>query len=155
MLHKTRAPRSAPARAGVVVLAAVAAALLWLAFDPLAGMDLEQPAFEAGEQPTALGIDAVLVAALVGGVLGWAALAALERLTLHPARSWTILAIGVLAVSLGGPLSGDGITTGNRLVLVLMHLVVGGILVAGLRREAVSLRSAPDSSNAIVADLRR
>ncbi|HEX8123721.1 MAG TPA: DUF6069 family protein [Solirubrobacteraceae bacterium] len=155
MSHETRAARSASFRATVIVLAAVAAGIVWLAFDPIGGMDLQQPTFDTAKQPTGLGLDAVLAASLAGGMVGWAALAVLERLTAHPARNWTILALAALLVSLGGPLNGDGITTGNRLVLVLMHLVVGGVLVGGLRGGAVSRRPATARPLAAAASARK
>jgi len=37
--------------------------------------------------------------------------------------------------SLGGPLSG-GVGTGSKVVLSLMHLVVGAVVIVGLRRTA-------------------
>jgi hypothetical protein len=48
-----------------------------------------------------------------------------------------------LVASLGGPLSGSGITAANRAVLVLPHLAVGTVLIPALRRTAASRAGRP------------
>ena len=45
--------------------------------------------------------------------------------------------------SLGGPLSGSGVTAANRAVLVLLHLAVGAVLIPALRRTAASRAGRP------------
>ncbi len=140
--HTRSMPKTMP-RAGVALAAVLAAALVWLAFDPIGGMDLQQPAFDSGAAPTDLGLGQVLFASAMGAALAWITLAALERLTQRARRTWTIVAVIALLVSLGGPMGGEGITTGNRLVLALMHVVVAAVLIRGLPREAVAEEPAP------------
>lgn len=143
MSQDTRSmPKTMP-RAGVALAAVLAAVLVWIAFDAIGGMDLKQPAFESGAAPTDLGLGPVLFASAMGAALGWISLAALERLTRRGRRAWTIVAVIALLVSLGGPMGGEGITTGNRLVLALMHVVVAAVLIRGLPREAVEEDAAP------------
>jgi hypothetical protein len=43
---------------------------------------------------------------------------------------------GALILSLGGPLSGEGIGTANKLALVSMHLAAGAVLIPFLFRSA-------------------
>jgi hypothetical protein len=90
--------------------------------------DLRQPAF-ASAQPQHLNAAIVVFATLAGSLIGWALLALLERFTSRSRRIWAIAAPLALFASLGAPLSGHGISGGNRLALVLMHLVVGGVLI--------------------------
>ncbi len=41
-----------------------------------------------------------------------------------------------LALSLGTPLSGTGITAANRIALLLMHLTVGAVLISAFYRTS-------------------
>ena len=66
-------------------------------------------------------------AGLAGGVL----LALLERTAARPARTWTITAAAVPALSLAGPLGGAA-DAASTAVLAGMHLLVGAVLVPGL-----------------------
>lgn len=140
--HTRSMPKTTP-RAAVALAAVLAAALVWLVFGPIGGMELQQPAFESGGAPTDLGLGQVVAASALGAALAWLTLAALERVTRHARRAWTIIAFVVLLASLGGPMGGEGITTGNRLVLGLMHVVVAAVLIGGLRREVVAEDPAP------------
>jgi hypothetical protein len=74
----------------------------------------------------------VIVQSLVAGLAGWGLLVLLERFTAHGRRIWTIIAAVILVVSLAGPAGGT--TTGSVITLILLHLVVGAILIVGLRR---------------------
>lgn len=119
-----------PLRRLLVVLAAAAAALaLWAVAVPLAGVDLAVD--QAGTRQT---VTPALVAAtaLLVGFAGWGLLAVLERTAKRGARAWTAVAAAVLAVSLLGPLGAQGAAA--VLVLLGMHLAVGGTLLLGLRR---------------------
>jgi hypothetical protein len=73
----------------------------------------------------------VVVTALVAGLAAWGLLALLERTVSRPARTYRIIALTVLAISLAGPL-GSGVDTSSRLVLLGMHLTVGAALIIGL-----------------------
>jgi hypothetical protein len=75
---------------------------------------------------------AVTLTALGVGFAAWGLLTLLERHTANARAVWTRIAVGVLAVSLLGPL---GATTGSALTaLAVLHLLVGGIIISGMRR---------------------
>jgi uncharacterized protein DUF6069 len=115
-------------RAIAVAAGAACALVLWAVNDPWAGVDL---AVRQGDTTRHVGPVAVAVAALVAGLAAWALLALLERTARHPARTFRIVALVVLLLSLVGPL-GSGVGTGSRLVLLGMHLTVGAALIIGL-----------------------
>ncbi|HEV2057830.1 MAG TPA: DUF6069 family protein [Solirubrobacteraceae bacterium] len=123
------------------VLAAVA---VWVVAEVAFGLDLRQPAAD-GQAADDIDVGHVVFAAAVGSLVGWALLAALERITSRAYVIWRAVAALALLASLGGPLSGSGITTANRLVLVLMHLVVAAVVIAVMyrtsRATALSARS--------------
>ncbi|MET8866676.1 DUF6069 family protein [Nonomuraea sp. NPDC004580] len=114
-----------------VGVAAVAALVVWAVAVPLAGVALT---VHMGGGMQEIGPVSVVVASLVIGLAGWALLAVLERVTSKPGRVWTVVALAVLVLSLLGPLGGAA-GGGAMSVLVVMHLVVGGVLVGGLARR--------------------
>ena len=116
---------------------AVLAALVVWGFAKLALGDLRQPAFGSA-RPQHLSAGLVVVAGLIGSLLGWALLALLERFTSRSRQIWAIAAPLTLLASLAAPLSGHGIGGGNRLALLLMHLAVGGMLIPFLYRSSNS-----------------
>jgi hypothetical protein len=113
-----------------VLAASAAAILLWAAATPLAGVNLV--AEQAGE-PATIEPAAIVLAGLVIGFAAWGLLAVLEKFTARAGLIWSIIAGAVLALSLTGPLAAA--TTAAMLVLMGMHVVVGGILIAGLVRR--------------------
>lgn len=123
------------ARVLTVALTMLAALALWVIVEYGFGLDLRSPAFGAGGSAD-IGAVNVLIAALIGSAAGWALLAVLERFTARARKLWTAGAIVALLVSLGGPFGGTGITASNRLVLALMHVVVAGVVIAGLYRSS-------------------
>jgi len=118
-------------RALVVVAAVAAAVAVWLVAR-LAGAALT---VEQGSGGDAAHVGLVMVAAMsaLAGLAGWGLLAVLERSTPHARTLWTSIALGVLVISLVGPL-GAGTTAGTKLALVGAHLATAAVLVAGLRR---------------------
>lgn len=118
----------------ITVFAAPAAALaLWTLAVPVGGVDLVAA---SGGGATTVGPAATAVAAAVAGLLGWAFLALLERLTERSDRIWVITALAVLALSVPlGPLGGEGAAA--VAVLAGLHAVVGAVLIPGLRRKTV------------------
>ncbi|MEU7589599.1 DUF6069 family protein [Micromonospora sp. NPDC049230] len=119
-------------RRALGVTAAVVAALAIWAIGALAGVDytVESP----GQPATDIGAGAVLVVALGAALLGWAALALLERLAPRVARPvWISLAVVLTAVSLV-PLFGVEATGGAKLTLGATHLAVAVPLIALLPR---------------------
>ncbi|MEU8071375.1 DUF6069 family protein [Micromonospora sp. NPDC048169] len=115
----------------LTVLAVTAAALLgWVVAVPVAGVELIARSGSTDQRVTPV---AVVVSTLLAGLAGWALLAVLERLTGRARSAWTVVAVLVLLVSLLGPLGG-GVGGAAKLTLVALHLVVGAVLITGLRR---------------------
>ena len=113
--------------------AAAAALLLWTLVVPVGGLDLRARGAgtgSGGEAPT-VGPVNVLFVAVVGGMVAWAVAARLRRRG-APRRAWLGVCAGVLAASLAGPVSASTVASG--VVLVAMHVLVGGILALGYAR---------------------
>jgi len=123
----------------LTVGAAVAAAVVIWSVAEVAGMHLRQPASGSGTA-AALNVGFVIAVSALAALAGWALLAVLERFTAHARAIWTTVAVVFLLLSLGGPFSGHGVSTGNRLVLGLIHLTVGAIVIIGLPRALDSAR---------------
>ncbi|WP_329239504.1 DUF6069 family protein [Actinoallomurus sp. NBC_01490] len=116
----------------LTVIGAPAAALaVWALAVPLAGTTLT---VRAGGGERTVGPVSVVPASLLAGLAAWALLAVLERSATRPGRTWTIIALAVLVLSLTGPLGGEA-GAATTLVLVLLHLTVAAVLVAGLVRR--------------------
>ena len=114
---------------GLTVVTASAAALaIWVIAVPGLGLDL---AVRQGAARTVVNPASVLAASLVAGLIAWGLVAGLERLTPRARIAWRTSAVVALVLSLSGPLFG-GVSAAATAVLVLMHLVVGGILLAWL-----------------------
>lgn len=111
-----------------LLVAAGAGVVIWALTVPLAGLPLEVAPVDR-----TVGPPAVAFSALLGGAAAWALLALLARFPHGPA-SWTGVGTAVLLLSLVGPPL-IGATGAVLLVLELMHLVVGGALLIGLRRS--------------------
>jgi hypothetical protein len=117
-----------------VVAGALGGTVVWAILDR--AMDgLTQPGF-GSHGPERLGIVVVVVASLVGGVLAWTALVVVERVLQRGRRTWFAIVSVALVLSLGGPLSGTGVTTGDRMALVLLHATVAAIILPLLYRSA-------------------
>ena len=118
-----------------VAAAVVAAVLAWLVAVPIVGIDLlVRPGGGAAQQ---VGLGSVVAVSLLASLLGWGLLALLERLVSRRAlTAWTVVAVVVLMLSLTGPLTAAA-NAAVAIALVLMHLVVGAVLIMGLRRTTV------------------
>jgi hypothetical protein len=120
----------------VAVLAAVIApVLVWLIATVGFGQHLYQPGF-GGSAPQELSIWLVAAVAGIAALAGAGVLALVERVDRRPAQVWLVVSTALLILSLGGPLSGEGISTANKLALVSMHLVAGAVLIPLLYRSA-------------------
>jgi len=138
-LMLTSVPTTRPRVIGrrVVRLTAVAAAMasalaIWVIAELALGIDLRAPAFDGSAETLPIRVQDVL---LVSGLLsfaGWGFIALLELLTTRARRAWLVIAVAALVLSLGTPLAGAGVTLGNRLVLILMHLAVGSVVIPAL-----------------------
>ncbi|SNT65507.1 hypothetical protein SAMN05421812_12360 [Asanoa hainanensis] len=123
-------------RAGIVCGGTAAALLVWLLATPVLGVDLtvRVPAglARSADLPArdVVGPGQVAAVAAGAGVLAWALLAGLERLTRHAAVVWLSCALPVLILSLAGPLAAT--SAAGLLALAGMHLAVGVVLVPGL-----------------------
>ncbi|MET7946837.1 DUF6069 family protein [Micromonospora sp. NPDC005324] len=118
-------------RALGVAVAVVAPLAIW-AIGALAGVDytVESP----GQPATVIGAGAIVMIALGSALLGWAALALLERFASRVARPvWISLAIVVTVLSFV-PLFGVEATGGAKLALGATHVAVAVALIALLPR---------------------
>ena len=113
----------------VAVVAAGAAALVWVAAT-VAGVDL---AVRSGSGTREVGLVSVVVTAVVVAVAAAGLLRALERRTTGGRRVWTGIALGVWVVSFAGPASARTWSAG--LSLAALHLVVGAVVIVGLRHR--------------------
>ncbi|MEU7613580.1 DUF6069 family protein [Micromonospora sp. NPDC049204] len=119
-------PRRATVVAGAILVAAAEFALL----HSVGGVDLT---VRSGSSTRQITVAAVVVAAAVAALAGWALLAVLERRTSRPRVWWTSVAVAVLLLSLVvGPPSGVG--GGAMASLALLHLSVGVVVILGLSR---------------------
>lgn len=135
----TQAERRPARRRLVVILATMAAAaLVWVIVEAGVGYDLWAPAM--GSPGMDIGAGAVLISSGVAGLAAWGSPAALERWSRRPRLIWTILATVVFLISLGGPLSGEGIDIGNRAALAALHAVVAMGLIPGLAATTEGVR---------------
>lgn len=119
-------------RRALGVVAAVVACLVIWSIGALAGVDytVESP----GQPATVIGAGAIFVVALGAALLGWAALALLERFAPRVARPvWISLAVVVTLLSLV-PLVGVEATGGAKLTLGATHVAVAVALIALLPR---------------------
>lgn len=112
----------------VAVVAAGSAALVW-AVARAAGVALE---VKAGTEPSEVNVVSVLVTSVVVAGAGAGLLRMLERRTTRARRVWTLVAVVVWAVSFAGPLSATQLSGGA--VLAGLHLLVGAVVIVGLRR---------------------
>ncbi|MET8232756.1 DUF6069 family protein [Micromonospora sp. NPDC005298] len=124
----TRATARRTGRAFTITAGAAGALLLWAVHSPWAGTDL---AVRRGDATQHVGPVAVVVTALIAGLAAWALLALLERTVRRPARTFRVIALIVLVLSLAGPLA-SAVDTTSRLALLGMHLTVGAALIIGL-----------------------
>jgi hypothetical protein len=120
-------------RLAVVGVTAVAALAGWAIVGPLAGITLE--ARQGGLMH--IGAAAVFFSSVVVAFAGWGLLAILERCTVKAQNVWTSVAAIVCVTSLSSPL-GNGIGLGAKLGLASLHLIVGAVVIIGLRRTALS-----------------
>lgn len=118
----------------IVLLAIVATLIVWAVEAYLLGIDLHaRPVPSAAAQ--AVGPPAVASATLLAGLVAWALLAILERVTPSGRTVWVAVAVVALLVSLAAPLSG-AITGTAAIGLATMHVAAAAILIPLLARSA-------------------
>jgi uncharacterized protein DUF6069 len=125
---RVRSPR-ARRRALMFSVAGTAAATLtiWAAAQSLTGMDVRL----GSGATTHVGALTVLVASALAALAAGLTRRIADRYAAHPRRTWIRLAIGVLVLSLAGPLSA-GTTTATKAALACLHLVAAAVLVPTL-----------------------
>jgi Family of unknown function (DUF6069) len=127
-------PRTLAGRAGIVVLAVVSAVIVWLVVTKLANVNLVvKPSSRSAA--VHVGLASVVVVSLVAGLLGWGSAALVERFSARPARTWTIVGVVALVISLAGPLTAAQ-STAAKISLACIHLVVGAVLIPSFARSA-------------------
>ena len=97
---------------------------------PVLGVDL---AVDSRSGSRDIGLVSVIVTAMVVALAAGGLLRVLERRTARAGRVWTGLALAVLVASLAGP--AGAATPSAGLALAAMHLVVGAVVIVGLRRR--------------------
>ena len=80
-----------------------------------------------------IGLPVAVAAAAVFALLGWGALAMLERFTRHGMTIWTVLAVGVALLSVV-PVFLEEATAGTHAALTVLHLAVAAVLIPLVRR---------------------
>ena len=109
-------------RVATTVLAPAAALAAWELFR-LGGVDFT---LKSGDTVGALD---VVTTALMGAVVGWLVVRAVERHTLRPRATWVIVATTALAVSVIGPSwFADG---SSAAALIALHVVTAAVVIAG------------------------
>ena len=121
-------------RALAVGSAVLATSLLWLAAQVL-GIDLRVDQPGDGQPPVTVSLPLIIGLTLVLSLLGWGALAVLERYTRRARTIWSVLAGSVLLISFV-PIVSVGATSGTKTMLSLIHLAVAAVLIPMLRRGA-------------------
>lgn len=119
---------------GLVVLVATGLAVLVWAAAKAAGLDLD---VHSGSGTREVGLGSVIVTPLVVGAAAAGLLRLLERRTSRGLRIWTVTAVTVWTLSFLGPLSAT--TIGAGCVLATPHVVVGAVVVGGLRRAGATV----------------
>ena len=125
-------------RLGAVIAAVAAAVAGWILIEVFAGVDLRAPAFDARTGNQDIGLSAVILTSLVASLAAWGVLAVSERYVVRSRRIWTVLAVAGFVLSLGGPMSGTGIETSGRVLLVALHVIVAGVLIPLLYRTSAT-----------------
>ncbi|WP_103338497.1 DUF6069 family protein [Amycolatopsis sp. CA-126428] len=119
-------------RAVTVLGAVVTAVVVWFVAAVLVGVDLQ---VIQGGVTQSIGVVTVIVATVVAALFGWAVLAVLERFTRRPKTIWTVIAVLVTVLSLGGPFSG-ATSMSAATALALMHIAAGTVTIVGFRRSS-------------------
>jgi hypothetical protein len=97
----------------------------------------EFPAATVGSEDQTIGFAPVIVVTALAGLVAWGLLALLERMTSRAPAIWTAIAVGVLVLSLLGPL-GSGVNASSKIVLACLHVGAAATIVPLMRRSATA-----------------
>ncbi|MFI5957703.1 DUF6069 family protein [Cryptosporangium sp. NPDC051539] len=122
----------AATRALAVVGAVAAAVAGWIVVGPIAGADLR---VDGNGRALTVGVGPVVFLTLLAGLAGWGLLALLERITARARIVWAVVAAVVLLLSFA-PITGSDATTGTRIGLGLLHVLVAAVLIPVMWRTA-------------------
>lgn len=125
------------ADAAIAGLVALLASLAWVGAWA-AGLE---PQVRSGSGTSTVNLVSVIVVSLVVSLVGAGLLRVLEHRTAQGLRVWTIVAVLLWVASFTGPLSATRVST--ALVLAGLHLVVGAVVIIGLRRTHSPNPAAP------------
>lgn len=136
----TRVTTAAPSRRSLVrvgALAGVSAAVateLVAAVARVSDVSMETGGFgaDSAEPIPAFGF---AIATLIWTAVGIGIAVAMSRWSRRPARTFTVTAVVLTAVSLVPPALAGATTTGTKLVLALTHVVAAAIVIPALRHE--------------------
>ncbi len=117
-----------------VITATVLCAALWALGVLVLGHALTVPGGN-GRPSFDIGLPMVLLFSMGAGFLGWGLAALLEKATPKGTKIWVAIAVVVLIASFG-PLVLSEMATGTRIVLGLLHLVVGVVLIPGIKHTS-------------------
>lgn len=129
--EKRAVPSVTKSRGVSVVVAVFVGVAIWLFARFVIGIQVMRPSLDSRGGSTELGVVSIISTCLVLGVAGWSLVALLDRRVKHPRRHWIIFGVLAIACSLAAPLSGRGVSGADRVVLVAMHLLVGGAIIIG------------------------
>ncbi len=123
-------PPSRRIRAAAVGVAVLTSIMLWSVANALGGdIRVDQ---HNGQGPQTIGLPMIIGSALAVSLLGWGALAVLERFTPWARTIWTTLALTVLALSFI-PIIATSATVSAKTTLALIHITVAAALIPALR----------------------
>jgi hypothetical protein len=129
-------------RAAAVGGAALATSLLFLVGHAF-GTDFTITDPGAGKPPHTFVLPELAVITLIIGLLGWTALAVIERYAAHPRVVWGVLAAAVLVLSFV-PIGIEQATVDTKVMLAVIHVAVAAALLPMLRPVTRSTSPAPD-----------
>lgn len=92
------------------------------------------PVATVGDDDQTIGFAQVILVTALVGLVAWAILALLERVTARAAMIWTAVAVAVLLLSMLGPL-GSGVDTSSKIALALMHVGAAATIIPLMLRS--------------------
>jgi hypothetical protein len=114
-----------------ILVAVVGTVAVWFVAHSVFNVDLKA---KTGNTVAAVTLPSVIVVTLVVGLLAWALLAVLERITGAARAVWTTIAVLFFVVSLLGPAGAVG--NSAKVGLACMHIVAALVIIPGLGRTA-------------------
>ncbi len=118
-----------------VLMAFIAAAIANIVLFFIANAILSEPVSVPAEMGV-VNVVSITISTLVGTLGALLAFVLIKRFTRHPARTFLIVAVVALIVSMAGPFGSAGIALSTRLVLALMHIIAAAIIVPLLMPHA-------------------